>query len=380
MGISGKAGMKSCYQVLGLASPQVSEEQIDEAYRSLIVEHAGNSDYRKAVEAAYATLKDPERRAAHDKRLLAELSESRVAAPATTLGGGGLKWLGGLSMVVAVLGYHYSTRAQPELQQPTMQAATVLAPVAEERTIPDSASEARQQPASIPVDQDKGSDSTWAVQAPTAVEQRFVRPVKKNGFDADYLSWTVYLVVGGRGRGSGVMVAPGKVLTNCHVVAGNALSGLVVVNSATHEVARVDKYSKLEDDEDVCLLSAPGAPSHVAEWGRSESLDIGATTYTVSFPSNEGLTWSSGKLIRREYPLGMEVAMTSNYCRPGVSGGPLFDEKGLLVGITSAGRTYRGGGTECMSLTAETARKVLYKPMVPIALAPAQYDPAMLRR
>jgi hypothetical protein len=33
-----------------------------------------------------------------------------------------------------------------------------------------------------------------------------------------------------------------------------------------------------------------------------------------------------------------------------------------------------------MSLTAETAKKVLYKPMVPIGLAPTQYDPAMLRR
>ena len=176
------------------------------------------------------------------------------------------------------------------------------------------------------------------------------------------------------------MVAPDKILTNCHVVAGNALSGLIVINSATHERAKVDKYSKLEDDEDVCLLNVPGAPAYLAEWGRSESLDIGATTYTVSFPGNEGLTWSSGKLIRREYPLGMEIVTTSNYCRPGVSGGPLFDEKGLLIGITSAGRTYRGGGSECMSLTAETAKKVLYKPMVPIALAPTQYDPAMLRR
>ena len=59
---------------------------------------------------------------------------------------------------------------------------------------------------------------------------------------------------------------------------------------------------------------------------------------------------------------------------------PLFDDKGQLIGITSAGRIFRGGGGECMSLTAETAKKVLYKPMVPIGLAPAQYDPAMLRR
>ncbi len=41
----------------------------------------------------------------------------------------------------------------------------------------------------------------------------------------------------------------------------------MVINSATRERAKVDKYSKLEDDEDVCVLSAPGAPGYLAEWG-----------------------------------------------------------------------------------------------------------------
>lgn len=374
--------MKSYYQVLGLVSQQVSQGEIDAAYHRLLAEYAGNSDYRNAIELAYETLSDPAKKAEHDRRLLARLPEHYPSQPPSASGGSSLKWLGLLSLGIAALGYYYSTRPKP-LPQPTERQITVPRPLAEMKAahaFPETPGNANEPPVAIPAEQAKSAEQTPVLPQPTGVAPRFVRPAKKAGFDAEYSSWTVYLVVGGRGRGSGVMVEPGKILTNCHVVAGNALSGLVVVNSATREVAKVDRYSKLEDDEDVCLLSAPGAPSHVAEWGRSESLDIGATTYTVSFPGNEGLTWSSGKLIRREYPLGMEVLMTSNYCRPGVSGGPLFDEKGLLVGITSAGRTYRGGGTECMSLTAETARKVVYKPMVPIALAPTQYDPAMLRR
>lgn len=369
--------MKSYYQVLGLSSVQASIEEIEAAYQRLLGEFSGNPDYQKAIGEAFAALSDPQRRAAHDRKLLALQSNTPAPSQDRVPGGSSLRWLGLVSLAVALLGYYYST--QPKAKPVPVPAAP---PVVESPAAASVAAVDQEpaQPVQTSVQQGKPQEQILVMQRSSAAEPRFVRPAKKAGFDAEYLSWTTYLIVGGRNRGSGVMVAPDKILTNCHVVAGNALSGLLVINSATHERAKVDKYSKLEDDEDVCLLNVPGAPAHVAEWGRSESLDIGAATYTVSFPGNEGLTWSSGKLIRREYPLGMEILTTSNYCRPGVSGGPLFDDKGLLVGITSAGRTYRGGGTECMSLTAETARKVLYKPMVPIALAPAQYDPAMLRR
>lgn len=369
--------MKSYYQVLGLPSANATLEEIEAAYRRLADEFSGNADYLEAVGEAYACLRDPQRRAEYDGRLLRHEAKGPVSMQARATGGNPLKWLGLACLVVAGLGYYYSTRPQAQVAVVPPSASVHEPDVSQARALVDDP--AHPAPPTEAVS-DRPPEEMVMAQRTLTRTTRFERPAKKPGFDAEYLSWTTYLVVGGRSRGSGVMVAPDKILTNCHVVAGNALSGLLVINSATHERAKVDKYSKLEDDEDVCLLSAPGAPSYVAEWGRSEALDLGAVTHTVSFPGNEGLTWSSGKLIRREAPLGMEVLLTSNYCRPGVSGGPLFDDAGHLVGITSAGRMYRGGGSECMSLTAETAKKVLYKPMVPIALAPTQYDPAMLRR
>ena len=369
--------MKSYYQVLGLPSSNATVEEIEAAYRRLADEFSGKADYLKAVDEAHVCLSNPQRRADYDKKLLRNELNSQTSSQTRATAGGGLKWLGLVSLVVAAVGYYYSTRPKPQVV-PVPPLASALEPEAKQAS---AVADGAVHPAPpIEVVSDRPPEETGVAQRTVTRVTRFERPAKKPGFDAEYLSWTTYLVVGGRSRGSGVMVAPAKILTNCHVVAGNALSGLLVINSATHERTKVDKYSKLEDDEDVCLLSAPGAPSHIAEWGRSESLDLGAVTHTVSFPGNEGLTWSAGKLIRREAPLGMEVLLTSNYCRPGVSGGPLFDDAGRLVGITSAGRMYRGGGSECMSLTAETAKKVLYKPMVPIALAPTQYDPAMLRR
>lgn len=372
--------MKSYYQTLGLPSMQASPEQIEAAYRRLAAEFSGNADFQKAIAEAYGTLINPQRRAAYDHCLQSnEMADVEREGRAQAASGGAWRWLGLVSLAVAVVGYYHASQPKPakvpEISVRSSESEIMPPPI----SMPAEDS-LMQQPAMQAVAQMPKTANELAVQQSREPQIRYVRPDRKPGFDQAFLAWTVYLVVGGKSRGSGVMVAPDRILTNCHVVAGNALSGLVVVNSATHERTKVDKYSKLEDDEDVCLLSAPGAPSHVAEWGRSESLDIGAVTHTVSFPGNEGLTWSSGKLIRREAPLGMEVLLTSNYCRPGVSGGPLFNDAGHLVGITSAGRMYRGGGSECMSLTAETARKVLYKPMVPIALAPTQYDPAMLRR
>lgn len=365
--------MKSYYQVLGLSSSKATLEEIDAAYRRLADEFSGNADYLNAVSEAYANLSDPQRREAYDRLLLRSSVQAPESVHSRPAGGGGLRWLGLLSVAVALLGYYYSTR--PKLQAVVSSPLVAMVEPADKQHTPTSDSV---RPAQVSeAVSDKAPEEMVVGQRTVTRAARPERPAKKPGFDPEYLSWTTYLVLGGRGRGSGVMVAPDKIMTNCHVVAGNALSGLVVINSATRERTKVDKYSKLEDDEDVCLLSAPGAPAYVAEWGRSDALDIGATTHTVSFPGSEGLTWSSGKLIRRESPLGMEVLISSNYCRPGVSGGPLFDDAGRLIGITSAGRIAR---EECMSLTAETARKVLYKPMVPIALAPTQYDPAMLRR
>jgi hypothetical protein len=62
------------------------------------------------------------------------------------------------------------------------------------------------------------------------------------------------------------MIRTGQNLTNCHVVAGNAMSGLIVINSATRE-RQGGQIFKLEDDEDVCLLNAPGAPAYLASGG-----------------------------------------------------------------------------------------------------------------
>jgi S1-C subfamily serine protease len=194
------------------------------------------------------------------------------------------------------------------------------------------------------------------------------------------MAWTVYQIVGAKGRGSGVMLAPDKIVTNCHVIAGSYQPrSIMAINGVTREVVYPEKIAILSDSEDVCLLHAPGAPEYVANWGSANTMPIGAPTYTVSFPGRDDWQWSPGNLVSRENISGLDVLLTSNYCRPGVSGGPLFDEQGNVIGITSAGRKYRlrSGDIvqgECVSIAAETAKEVMWRTLMSLAIAPIKYD------
>ena len=217
-----------------------------------------------------------------------------------------------------------------------------------------------------------------ALEAESAPPQR-LRPDKRPGFDPSYVAWTVYRIVGAKSRGSGVMLERDKIVTNCHVIAGSYQPrSIVAINSVTHEAFYPEKIAFLSDTEDVCLLHVPGAPDHIASWGSANSQEIGARTYTVSFPGNQGLTWSAGNLLGRSNVSGLNVLVSSNYCRPGVSGGPLFDAEGKVIGITSAVRRYRTRdgemANECISIETETAKEVLWRTLMSLAMVPIKYE------
>ena len=174
------------------------------------------------------------------------------------------------------------------------------------------------------------------------------------------------------------MIGPDRILTNCHVLAGGATNGLVVINGMTDKVSKVEKYARL-DDEDACLLLAPGAGSDSIAWGSWAALRQGDTVYTFGHPGGSSdIIWSEGSFRTPVERSGETFLITTNYCRPGSSGGPLLDNEGRLVGIVTAVQRFqaRGGDPQygaCISITEASARALLSKPLFPIALAPAQY-------
>ena len=134
------------------------------------------------------------------------------------------------------------------------------------------------------------------------------------------------------GRGSGVVVAPERVLTNCHVVMEN--DGLKV-----RQKDRVFEYVRLEffdKERDMCQLHVRGLDLPVVELGDSENLRTGQQVYAIGTPEGLEQTLSEGIVSSpsREFD-EMHYIQTTAAISPGSSGGGLFDASGRLIGLTT---------------------------------------------
>lgn len=141
--------------------------------------------------------------------------------------------------------------------------------------------------------------------------------------------------------GSGWVVAPGRVATNAHVVAGADRVTVSVKGTGRERAARVVAFDPQRDVAvlDVADLSAPVLPQGAA-------LETGAQAALAGFPGDKGLwvgaarvrdvlqargadIYGNPDVSRRIYSLRAEV-------RRGASGGPVIDRDGDVVGMIFA--------------------------------------------
>ncbi|HEX5803492.1 MAG TPA: serine protease, partial [Azospira sp.] len=364
----------------------------------------GDADALSLLRVAHDTLRDPQRRAAYDRRLAARAEPG----PAPGVLSGGLagelpphlsrssrprrsrlrNWLV-LALAIGGSAAYLLLSSPPPPPPAVLASVAPPAPVEVRRAeadedVADASDEANSPP---PAPVDAGGVAPVAA-PPVPPAGQFVaevavpkRPAKQPGFDGRYLAWSVYTVRQRNKTGSGVLIAPDRILTNCHVLAGGASNGLIVVHGLTGRTTKVEKYARL-DGEDACLLLAPGVGDESVAWGDSASLRPGDTVHAMGHPGGStAVAWSEGTVHLRTERGGQYFIISDNYCRPGSSGGPLLDAEGRLVGIVTAVQRYQAKGGEaprfgaCISVTEATARALLARPLFPIALAPAQYFP-----
>lgn len=131
-------------------------------------------------------------------------------------------------------------------------------------------------------------------------------------------------------QGSGVVIAPGVVATNAHVLR-NAYRVSVHQDRQAWEVSALC----ISPEHDLVLLKIPSLPLPPVEIASEASLAKGMRLVSVGYPGGHGPTPSNGALLAFWSWRGSQLLQTDATIRPGSSGGGLFTEDGRLAGITT---------------------------------------------
>ena len=149
---------------------------------------------------------------------------------------------------------------------------------------------------------------------------------------------SVVVVHNGRNQGSGVIVRPNMVATNCHVVDSRAR--ITVHKSTVHRADTKTDFSaeilRADKKKDFCLLNVKnlrGVPATVRKY---DTLKVGENVYGLGAPQGLELSLSVGVISQLRKSRNARFIQTDAAISPGSSGGGLFDRDGNLIGILTS--------------------------------------------
>jgi serine protease Do len=142
----------------------------------------------------------------------------------------------------------------------------------------------------------------------------------------------------GWGVGSGVVIAPGRVLTNAHNLRHDEVT--VTFADDRRETAHV---AGADPDLDVAVLEVDTGDVAAVDWPQEDLAPvIGRTVLALANPGGRGLRVTPGFVssIARSFrgPRGRRIAGAIEHTAPlprGSSGGPLLDASGRLLGLNA---------------------------------------------
>jgi serine protease Do len=138
--------------------------------------------------------------------------------------------------------------------------------------------------------------------------------------------------------GSGFVIDPsGLIITNYHVVEG-AFEIMVVLFNGEVLPGKMLSASRLADLAIVKVET--DQPLASAHWGNSDALQVGDQVFAVGNPLGVGLSVTAGivSALNRDIQNSPydDLIQTDAAINHGNSGGPLFDMRGLVIGVNSA--------------------------------------------
>ena len=179
---------------------------------------------------------------------------------------------------------------------------------------------------------------------------------------------------GGMGMGTGVVIAPGKVITNCHVTKDAERIQLV------QEGVQWDVTGMAPDmHHDLCLLTVSRLNLPALKIGSASKLNVGDEVAAAGFAFGGKAHFSQGNVHGLYAFDNSRVLRTSAQFAPGDSGGALINRDGELVGINSF---FAGGANSFFAVPVDwfadrIANMQAYKPVAPIADTPFWFQPTL---
>ena len=133
---------------------------------------------------------------------------------------------------------------------------------------------------------------------------------------------------GKQNLGSGVVIAPNTIATNCHVIRTASRAFLVVPEGLYPVIAQT-----ATPEFDVCMLKTEHLDLPAPEIAESDSVKIGDEIVLSGYPFALGLRASRGK-VTGLHPYGKDQIIEINTgFNHGASGGGVFDNSGKLIGL-----------------------------------------------
>ncbi len=174
------------------------------------------------------------------------------------------------------------------------------------------------------------------------IENKLGGPKKLNCNEKDTIDkvrQSVIRIIGGESEGSGFAIkSDGVILTNFHVIEFEP-SPKVVLPDNTFETAEIIMADK---NADLAIIKI-SKDLPVISWGDPKELESAEELLAIGFPLGGSLSGESsvnkGSLSarRRSRDVGVEYLQTNITLTPGVSGGPMVNVCGEVVGINAAG-------------------------------------------
>jgi S1-C subfamily serine protease len=159
-----------------------------------------------------------------------------------------------------------------------------------------------------------------------------VKPIEPN---AIVLSKSIVKIqaLSGSGKqnmGSGVVIAPNLIATNCHVT--RAANRAYLIDADTDRVYSVLAQASLPD-YDVCILKTQALNLPVAELADTETIKIGDEIMLSGYPYALNLRTMQGKVIGLHPYAQDHIIEINTGFNHGASGGGVFNRSGQLIGL-----------------------------------------------